>query len=458
MLLSMIRFFKKNTQVLAVYPGRVILPVLLVLFFAISLNTPLQAFKIKITEGSVRPDPIAIVPLHSPDGDLQEVGANISKVIGADLESCGLFKLISSQAFIQTPESLIRQGPSMHDWRLIKSRFLVYGTVRSEGGKVQTEFRLYDVFNGQMILGLSLSGEEDKWRKIAHMIADAIYRRVTNMDGYFNSQIIYVEPLVKKRKKVLTRLRKMDFDGHNNQSITDGSEHIVSPMYSPDNQWVLFGAYDKDGLKTYLMNLNSGDRRLLGNFETMNFAARFSPDSRDVVLTLVKKGKSAIYRLNLASRKLTQLTQHTDIDTSPSYSADGKEIVFTSNRDGKENIYVMDSTGNNIRRISFGGGKYSQPMWSPKGDHIVFTKQEGSSFYIGIMSPDGSNERFIADNSDGYLVERPIWSPDGSGVIFTKEVEPGKNYIYWVHLSGRFVHRISTPKYGFDPTWSPLSK
>ena len=49
------------------------------------------------------------------------------------------------------------------------------GTIRYEGiTNVTISFRLYDVITGQQMLGLSLSAERLKWRKLSHIIADTI--------------------------------------------------------------------------------------------------------------------------------------------------------------------------------------------------------------------------------------------------------------------------------------------
>jgi TolB protein len=428
---------------------------LILLFFTLGL-TGAHALKIEITQGAVRPDPIAVTAFHSPQGDAVDEGQQIAAVIAADLESSGLFENLSSASFIQTPASLHNDGPRLQDWRLIKTRFLVAGAVEFSGRSLQVQFKLFDIITGQMLVALSFNADGDKWRKMAHMAADAIYSRITNETGYFNTNVVYVESASPKGRNYKTRLIKMDYDGANAKPITDGHEHMINPTYSPDGKWLIFGAFSKDGIKSFIMNLESKEKRSLGNFHAMNFAARFSPDSKYVVLSLVKNGTSAIYEMELATRRLTQLTPHSDIDTSPCYAPDGTQIVFTSNRHGRENLYIMSRSGSDVRRISFDMGKYSQPAWSPRGDYIAFTKQNGSTFYVGVMAPDGSGERLIAE---AYLIERPVWSPNGRIIMFTKESGvSSKSALYQVDITGRNLRQLVTQRDGFDSTWSPLYK
>jgi len=431
-------------------------PFIVLLVFLIA--TAAEALKIEITKGEVRPDPIAITNFYSDDQEFQGIGHDIAEVVGNDLESSGLFELISPAAFIQKEETLRKEGPRFADWRVLNTRFLLSGVVKSEGGgKLGVEFSLYDVITGQKILALALSGEKAKWRKIAHMIADAIYNRVTNEIGYFNTHIAYVET-VSKGKNSKKRIMRMDQDGENCVALTDSNHLVLTPRYSPDAQKIAYLAFINNTAHVYLLDLQTKEKKTLGNLGEMNFAPRFSPDGKTIVMSLVKKGKSAIYKFDLASKTLTQLTEHRSIDTSPCFSPDGTHIAFTSDRDreGGEQVYIMNINGGDVRRISFDKGKYSQPVWSPRGDLIAFTKQLSGQFYIGVISPEGTGERLIAE---GYLVEGADWAPNGRYLIYTKESAGGsKSQIYKVDLTGRYTQQVKTARDASDCSWSPLLK
>ena len=442
-----------------------ILKILPCLIFVWSISIA-QALKVEITQGLVRPDPIAITYFYNADSSLKILGEDIAKLVGEDLENSGLFELVNRMAFIQTEESLASQAPRFADWRLIKARFLVCGKIESAGGtQITVDFRLYDVITGQQMEGISLTSDRLKWRKIAHMVADAIYSRVTNEGGFFNTQVVYVETIGARGKNVKKRLMRMDQDGANIEPLTDGKNLVLMPRYSPDGKTIAYLGYVQNSAQVHIMDLNSKKEttmidlsKVLRGFSEMTFAPRFSNDSKTLVMSLVKNGRSAIYRFDLQTRTLTPLTSHHSIDTSPCFSPDGQQIVFTSDRDreGGEQIYIMDRNGGNVRRISFGQGKYSQPVWSPRGDLIAFTKQQQGKFYIGLMSPQGTDERLIAQ---GYLVEAPDWAPNGRYLIFTREDNSrGPGRIMMIDLTGRNQRTIKTGRDSSDCTWSPLLK
>lgn len=428
---------------------------LAVLFFAANLHAGL---KIEITKGDVRPDPIAIVDFHNPDG-VDNLGEDIAKVLVNDLEASGLFITIGKSAFLQTVDSLMSGGPNMNNWRPLKARFLVYGDVkRLSSDKITISFRLFDVLTGQQMQGLSFNGEQKNWRRMTHIIADNIYSRVTGETGVFDSKIVFIEDMNNNRINPKKRMVIMDWDGFNPQPLTDGQHLVLTSRISPDAKKVAYLAYIKDQPRVYIMDLKTKSTKELGHFPGMTFAPRFSPDGKKVVLSYEKGGASAVYVMDLASGKLDQLTEHRSIDTCPCYSPDGNQIVFISDRDnGKDpQLFVMDANGGNVKRISFSKGraKYFQPTWSPRGDLIAFTKQVEGTFYIGVIAPDGTGERLIAQ---GYLVESPTWSPNGRYIMYSRESSiRDKPQIDMIDLTGRNRRRIPTQKGATDGSWSPL--
>lgn len=418
--------------------------------------SPAQAeLEVTINQGQIKPTPIAVTAFVDKSG--QSFGQELAAIITYDLQSSGLFLPVDPKAFVQDINSINTMGPRFADWRILNTQCLLAGEVEHSGGQLIVRFRLFDCFRGTQMLGLELAVDEKKWRRLGHMIADEVYKRVTGEDGYFNTMISFIEESGPHGRRRVRRLGIMDYDGANVRYLTDGKHMVLTPRFSPNNRDIAFLSFEKGGVaQVFLYNLVNGTKKLLGQFEGMSFAPRFSPDATKLVMSLEKAGNSAIYIKDLQSGGLTALTEHTCIDTSPCFSPDGKEIVFTSDRGGNEQIYVMNVDGSNVRRISFGGGKYSQPVWSPRGDLIAFTKLQLGQFYIGVMSPDGSNERLICSD---YLVEAPTWSPNGRVILYTRERRSkGHRFskICAIDVTGRTKCELKTPREATDAAWSQL--
>ena len=431
-----------------------------------------NALKIEINRGQVAPDPIAIVDFYDDNGEDSEIGTEISNIIKTDLELSGLFVPIDSASFIESKETLCKNGANVKNWNILNARFLVYGKVI---GNFTVDYVLMDVVTGDKMLTINISGSRRNLRQVAHIIADQIYERITSEKGYFNTNIIYIETSFDKDPtKRKTRLVRVDQDGYNRQELTDGSELVLTPRYSADAKQIAYISYSdktKDILgksaHVYLMKADGRRKDLMlsrdimkmlikknhGNPVQMTYAPRFSPDGEDAVLAIIIDGKSAIYKYNFAGNRLTQLTEHSCIDTSPCFSADGKKIVFTSNRQGREAIYTMNVDGSDQHRISTAEGKYSQPIWSPRGDLIAFSKQVGHQFYIGVIKPDGSGERLI---TSGYLVEAPCWSSNGRYLTYSMQQAPGaKTKVAVTDITGYHTRIVKTVSDAAYPAWSP---
>ena len=155
------------------------------------------------------------------------------------------------------------------------------------GGNIKVDFRLWDVVVGQQATGLSFTSQPANWRRLAHIIADAIYKRVTGEEGYFDTRVAYVAETGPLNARV-KRIAIMDQDGANNRYITDGRTIALTPRFSPTLQEIVYMAYaeDRSPPRVYLQNVDSGRRELLGNFPGMSFAPRFSPDGTKVVMSI----------------------------------------------------------------------------------------------------------------------------------------------------------------------------
>ncbi|MDZ7823227.1 MAG: Tol-Pal system beta propeller repeat protein TolB [Ahrensia sp.] len=414
------------------------------------LTLPARALvEIDINKGNIEPLPIAVTDFISADG----IGAKIGQVVEDNLRRSGLFAPIAKGAFIEkvsNPDA----APRFEDWKVINAQALVTGRVTDEGGRLKAEFRLWDTFVGEQMAGEQFFTTGDNWRRVAHIISDAIYERLTGEKGYFDTRIVFVSESGPKNKR-LKKLAIMDQDGANVRTLTSGNDIVLTPRFSPSRQEITYMDFAGGQPKVYLLQLETGQRELVGDFPGMTFSPRFSPNGSKVIMSLQQDdGNANIYSMDLGSRNTTRITNSPSIDTSPSYSPDGSQIVFESDRGGRQQLYVMGANGGNATRISFGNGSYSTPVWSPRGDLIAFTKQSGGQFSIGVMRPDGSGERIL---TTGFHNEGPTWAPNGRVLMFFRQGSgaPGPQ-LYSIDLTGRNEQLVATPAYGSDPAWSPL--
>ena len=230
----------------------------------------------------------------------------------------------------------------------------------------------------------------------------------------------------------------MDQDGANMRYLTRGDELVVTPRFSPSiagNH--LHGVRRAATRRVYLLNIETGQREVVGNFPGMTFSPRFSPDGQKIIMSLSQGARRPISTsMDLRSRTTTRLTDTSAIDTSPSYSPDGSQIVFECDRGGSQQIYVMGAIG--------GGGQAHLLRRRPLFDAGVVAARATTSpspsrtaatFAIGMMKPDGSGERIL---TEGFHNEGPTWAPNGLFLMFFRDPGgAGGPKIYMVDIFGR---------------------
>ena len=262
---------------------KIITIVIFLNFFLI--NKVLALIEVDITRGNLDPLPIAVSPLHVDinseeykDLRVKELGEEISKIIEINFKNTGLFNPLKKDAFVQKPD-IAHLKPRFEDWRLIKAQALVTGKLLIKDQKLKVEFRLWDLAAAKEMTALAFTTTPSNWRRVAHIISDKIYERLTGEEGYFDTRIIYVAESGPKNQRV-KKLAIMDQDGSNTKYLTLGNELVLTPRFNPTNQMVTYMSYFRNMPRVYLLDIETGTQEIVGNFPGMTFAPRFSPDGK----------------------------------------------------------------------------------------------------------------------------------------------------------------------------------
>lgn len=400
-----------------------------------------------LEEGVAQPLPILIAPFDGPRG------AEIAEIVARDLGGSGVFQPVNPQVGRSAAPNF-NAPPLFEQIRAASdARALVTGEAISEGdGRLAIRFRLWDVLSQEQLAGFQYRADPNATRRMAHRVADSIYERLTGEPGFFETRIAFIEESG-RGSSATKRLAVMDYDGHNVEYLTSGSELVLTPRYAPSEQAMTYISYRERSPRVYLLNVQTRRQEVLGSFQGMSFAPRFSPDGSKVVMSISQNGDTKIYEMEVGSRRMKPLTSGRGLDTAPSYSPDGRQIVFESDRGGTQQLYVMDAGGGSARQISNGPARHATPVWSPRGDFIAFTRMQGGRFGIGVMRPDGSGARMLTDS---FLDEGPTWAPNGRRLMFFRKESPSAQSSIWqVDIRGGQATRVPTPGAASDPAWGP---
>ncbi len=404
-----------------------------------------QGLSLDVRRGAAfQPIPIAVTPFGG------DSGGQVASVIANNFKrSVFITPVNAPDAVSGSPD----QAPVMDAFRAVNAQYVVTGRANRSGGRVQTEFRLWDVASGAQVAGQQYATDANNLRRVAHIVSDAVFTKVTGEKGFFDTRVVFIDesgPAEHRRK----RLAIMDQDGAGVRYLTRGDDLVVTPRFSPTSQDITYMTFGGAEPRVLFMNIETGQKQAVGKFSGMTFAPRFAPEGEKIIMSLSEGNSTNLYTMDLRSKATTRLTQTDAIDTSPSYAPDGSRIAFESDRGGTQQIYVMGAGGGSAQRISFGEGRYSTPVWSPKGDYIAFTKQTKGGFAIGVMKPDGSGERIL---TEGFHNEGPTWAPNGLFLMFFRDPgNGGSSRIFMTDVFGRGEFPVPTPTSASDPAWSPL--
>ena len=151
---------------------------------------------------------------------------------------------------------------------------------------------------GAQVAGQQYTTEAVNARRVGHLIADAVFTRVTGEKGFFNSRVVFVDETGSKEKR-RKRLAVMDMDGANVKYLTSGNSLVVTPRASPSAQQVAFMSFSDNEPHVTLLDLGTGQRQPIGNFPGMTFAPHFSPNGRRVIMSLSDGSAANLYAMDL---------------------------------------------------------------------------------------------------------------------------------------------------------------
>ena len=412
---------------------------------------------VDIVAGNAEPIPIAIAGFDTIDAN-RKIADEIRGVVENNLRSSGLFRIIDKNAH---PERLkFDTMPKFPGWEAVKTNVLVQSRLtRTDDKQLRLQFYVWDISGKEQIEAQSLLGDAKSVRRLGHIMADAIYARLTGEGPYFDTQIAFITEQGELSNPT-RRLAVMDSDGHNFRFISDDKNDVLTPHFSPNMQSLVFISYRGGRMNVWTLDMDNGEQRRLGQFPGMNFAPRFSPDGHRVALSITEDGITNLWEYDLEAKTMRKLTNTRGINTSPAYSPDGKTMIYNSDESGSQQLHSLDLKTLKSKRISFGEGRYATPAFSPDGNYLAFTRMHRDTFFIGTMSPGGRNEKTIAS---GWYMESPTWAPNSRRLIYYQtDVTDGgrgrKSTIRSVDILGHFNYEIKVPDglNGVDPTWSPI--
>lgn len=461
-----INFFKQSLKVVMIATAFVI-------------TTQSQAFAnenqvyIKLGEAKARKSLIAIPKFKMPSTSSAVTDAHqkVYSTLVNNLTVSALFDIVPETSFLEDinkkglkPAPLDPNGFSFASWKQIGAEFLVRADLVIRNKEINSEFYLYHINRGVVIMGKKYKAPESAARQLAHTISNDVVKALTGSESMYLSKFVFASD---RDGGNFREIYSMDWDGANLEKVTNHKSIALSPNWSPDGKKIAYTAYVKRtgnpfrNADMYIYDVVSGKRSLVSFRKGLNSGACFAEDGKSLYLTISESGNPDIYQINSTSGDvIKRLTRGPNgaMNVEPAISPDGSKVAFSSDRSGKPMIYIMNSDGTNAKRITFAGVYNATPTWSADGSKIAFAGQSDGNFDIFVVNADGTNliRLTTATKSNGKRAhnEDPSFSPDGRFVVYTSN-RTGKNQIFISTADGSEERRVTNDNNNYyKPKWS----
>lgn len=306
--------------------------------------------------------------------------------------------------------SVLRFDLEIMGCKIVPESEAAYTVEGSNNGNLQG--RLFVARTKNQILGKAYSGGTP--RSQAHAFADDIIFTLTGVKGIAQTKIAFKADFGNTSEIFIS-----DYDGHGAIQLTKDNSIVSAPSWGPAHKFIVYNSYRSGFPDIYLIDLETGTRKVIARYPGSNISPAVSPDGKRVAMILSKGGSPNLYVANIDGSGLQQLTNTREGESSPCWSPDGKTICFVSRVGGSPALYTIPSTGGQMRRLpTIGVSNVTEPDWSPDGKMIAFTAQMGS-FQICVVPSTGGEAQILTAGAD------PSWAPNSRTIIFTRNLGRG---------------------------------
>ena len=371
-----------------------------------------------------------------------------------DLEYSGILDLISRSFYpLRIPA---RPGDvKLEEWSNppVNAHMLVLGNAYRLGERLMVEGWLVDPRNEQrpVVLGKRYAEEptQEAVRRTAHKLAnEIIYRLGGGIPGIAETKIAFVRRMSSSVKEIWM----MDYDGINQQQVTNLNTLSLTPAISQDGDQIAFTTYGKNNPDIMIFSLLTQAPMSFFNQQGLNTTPTWSPDGTKLAFTSSVTGDPEIYLGNVRGGGLKRLTVVRGVDISPAWNPrTGAQIAFVSDRSGRPQIYIMDTEGANVTQVVSGGSQALDPAWSPNGRLLAFTWDRGGEYDIYFM--DVATKQVVQMTKNNGRNEHPSWSPDNRHIVFQSN-RSGVMQIWSMLADGTKHRQLTFQGENTEPVWS----
>ncbi|MGQ0643488.1 MAG: CehA/McbA family metallohydrolase [Gemmatimonadaceae bacterium] len=247
--------------------------------------------------------------------------------------------------------------------------------------------------------------------------------------------------------------------------LTDGPGYEHQPDWSPDARHVAYVSYEKDALLLRILDLTSGESRVVLDNAAVNVEPRWSPDGSQLAFVSTHyEGRFHVFVAAFTNGALgmpqrvsedqdSKLPRYYysiyDHYLSPTWSPDGRALIIVSNRGhiwGSGGIWRMAAAdGRMISEIRNEETTWrARPDWSRDGKRVVYASYFGRQWHqLWLMTQNGGDPFQLTYGE--FDATGPRWAPDGERIAFISN-ESGNTSLRIVAVPGGAISEVRAPR------------
>jgi TolB protein len=406
------------------------------------------------------PPRLAVPDMVAASPDAADIAKTISQVLWDDLNFEREFYLIPRDTYATVPAARTVEQIPYASWRELGADALLFGTVQRTAEGVRVQIRLLSVTTRQSAFAKEYTGTAANPRLYAHTIADEIHKQQRALRGVARTKLAFSSDRTRDRvtggvpNRETKEIFVADYDGGNQQRITNTRQLNNFPAWSPDARALAYTSYRRIVPDIFISRIYQGilENPLKG--DAANYLPVWSPDGTRIAFFSNRDGNPEIYVMNRDGSGIQRLTNHPAGESSPTWSPNGAQIAFTSDRGGQPQIYVMSSTdGSGLRRLTTTESYADRPTWSSgQINEIAFSSQTSRAGHdIKVLDLASGRVRQITNGNGSN--ESPAFSPSGRHLAFTS-TRNGRTQVYTIGRDGQGQRQVTTEGNNYSPAWS----
>ncbi len=363
------------------------------------------------------------------------VAANTpAKTLGLELNESITYNLSFLPFMRIVPEKAVLGGNVLAAWNgsnIDFNRFQIAGADLlmtsywpdgEKNGKT-VEIRIFETYSGKFIFGNSYNNvRSDKVDSVANLFCSDLMEALTGNGDFFKSTLVFAKDLGQSNKNIWT----ISPTGKYLKQITNLQGIALSPAWSPDGRYVVFGHIDDSSHALGIWQTQNGQVKRIRFPGNTVIGPTFMPDNK-VVVSLSTGTQPDLFLLNHSFEKERVLEASPSIEVSASFDSSGTKMAFTSSRLGGPQVFLKDFSNGTITRVSKTGSYNTEPSISPDGTLVAYTKNtdNGQRIFVHDLKTGIDRQVSFGPGRD----EQPSFAPDSYFISFSS-TRSGSHQIY----------------------------